>query len=384
MRRRGVEASVGAHAQGDLLADLRLLRQPARGQARRPVRPRHQADAELEPPVRGQGGDRIFAAARLFAVARGQADLGDVARRPVGRVVDGFEGQMPGLAAGAAGVEQGPLDQAPAVIGGRGPVGGGGRAGDQVQLMLPVAHGARIAIVDLDPVEQGLRPAAVQPVADRVAEAAEGVIGPVAQRHQPIGQVRQVRLRAHDLAHEAGGAVGGVALAGGRGHDQQAPRALQRLQIQLGEGQDPRADAAVAQGARGHPGQLLAEAGLAGEGDQRGLVARRHGEGAGLLGGPARRGAHAPDGQGDQPQPQQDGDAGAQPAGQVGGHLRRPRRPSWRRRRGSSARPGRAGCVRRNGRPGPSPRPTPAPRTAPARSGRWPGRRRAWPRRRRR
>ncbi|MNE20929.1 hypothetical protein D3C80_1140720 [compost metagenome] len=53
--------------------------------------------------------------------------------------------------------------------------------------MLPVAHGARIAIVHLDPVEQGLGAAAVQPVADRVAEAAEGVIGAIAQRQKPIG-----------------------------------------------------------------------------------------------------------------------------------------------------------------------------------------------------
>ena len=216
--RRGVEAAVGPHPQGHLVADPRSLRQPARGQTRRAVGPPHQADADLEPPVRGQGGDRVFAAGRLLPVARGQADLGDVAGGPVGRVVDGLEGQMIRFPAGAARVQQGPLDQTPAVIGGRGPVGGGGRAGQLVQLVLPVADRAGVAVVDLDPVEQGLGPAAVQPVADRVAEAAEGVIGTVAQRQQAIGQVRQVGLGRHRLPHETGGAVRGVALAGGRGH----------------------------------------------------------------------------------------------------------------------------------------------------------------------
>jgi len=149
--------------------------------------------------------------------------------------------------------------------------------------VLPVADRAGVAVVDLDPVEQGLGPAAVQPVADRVAEAAEGVIGAVAQRQQAIGQVRQVGLGRHDLAHEAGGAVRGVALSGGRGHDQQAPGALQRLQIQISEGRDACAHAAVApfnvtKRTGGHPGQLLAEARLAGEGDQHGVVARRLGQ----------------------------------------------------------------------------------------------------------
>ncbi len=208
--------------------------------------------------------------------------------------------------------------------------------------MLPVADGARVAVVHLDPVEQGLGAAAVQPVADRVAETAIGVIGPVAQGQQTIGQVRQVHVRLHHLSHKAGGAVGGVAFAGGRGDDQQAPRALQRFQIQITESDDPRADAAVAQRSRRHPGQFLAEAGLAGEGDQDGVLARRLGQQSGLLGGPARGGAHAPDRQADQAQPQDQSDARPQPAGQVGSHVRLLLRPSWRRRRGSSARPDRA------------------------------------------
>ena len=319
-RRRGVEAAVGAHPHGCLVADLRVLRQPARGQTRRAVRPRHQANAELDPPVRRKRGDRVFAAGRLLAVADGQADLGDVARRPVGRVVDRFKREVVGLAAGAARVQQGPLDQTPTVIGGRGPVGRGGRAGDLVQLVLPVADGARVAIIHLDPVEQGLGAAVVQPVADRVAEAAIGVIGAVAQGQQAVGQVRQVRLGLHRLPHEAGGAVGGVALASRGGDDQQAPRAPQRLQIQVGERQGPRADAAVAQRPRRHPGQFLAKPGLAGEGDQHGVLARRLGQGPRLFGGLLRGRAHAPCRQADQAQPQGDGEGRPQPAGQVGGH----------------------------------------------------------------
>ena len=88
-------------------------------------------------------------------------------------MIDGLEGQVEGLAAGTAKVQQPPLDQPPAVVGRRRPVRCGVRAGEGVQLMLPMADGLGVGVIDLDDIEQGCGARPSQPAVDGMAEAAE-------------------------------------------------------------------------------------------------------------------------------------------------------------------------------------------------------------------
>ena len=341
---RAVEAAVGSQTHPDLAAKRQSLRQPARGQAGRPVGMAHQADQKLDPAVRRQGGDGIFARAGRGAVPLRQADLGDVAGRPDGRLARGLERQMPGLAARTAGIDQRPFDQPPGVVGRRGPVGSRHAAGDLVQLVLPVADGAGLTIVHLDHVEQGFGARAPQPAVDRMAEAAELVIAAVAQGQDAEPQGGQVGLGCHRLPDKAGGGVGRIALAR-RGDDQQGPvRRLQSIKINVGEGQHPRAHAAVAQRPRRHPGQFLGKPRLAGEGDQDRTSPPRsgRGHGVGTGAGQGRRAPFAPDRHGDQGQPKHNRPDRPQPALRIGCHPGRS--PS-----GSSIMAAKAGVIRSTG-----------------------------------
>jgi hypothetical protein len=101
-----------------------------------------------------------------------------------------------------------------------------------------------------------------------MAEAAVVLVAAVAQRQQAIGQVGQGGVAVEHPAHDATGAVGGIALAGGGDHEQGAFRRRQHVEFKVGEGDDARALPGLGQGAGGHQGQLLGEAGLAGIGDQ--------------------------------------------------------------------------------------------------------------------
>ena len=339
--RRAVEAAVGAQAHSDLIAQRQILRQPSRRQARGAVGTAHQADQKLDPAVRRQGGDGIFARARRDAATLRQADLGDVAGRPVGRRAHGLERQMPGLAAGTARIDQGAFDQPPRVVGGRGPVGGRHAARDLVQLVLPVAKGAGLTVVDLDHIEQGLGAGASQPAVHSVTEAAELIIAAVAQRQKTETEFRQVGRLAHDLAHEPGRAVGRIALARRRDDQQCTVRRLERLHIQIGEGQHSRAHAAIAQRPRRHPRQFLGEARLAGEGDQQRPSLACSGEGVRSRTRRRPGPAFTPDDDGDQGQPKRQGPDRPQPALRIGCHPGRS--PS------SSSRAAKAGDIRSTG-----------------------------------
>ncbi len=84
---------------------------------------------------------------------------------------------------------------------------------------MPVAQRAGVAVVHLDHVEQRLREGvmALQPAGQRVPEGAEARVAAIAQRQDAVAELAQrFRRRAgHQLAREAGGGVGRVALARG-------------------------------------------------------------------------------------------------------------------------------------------------------------------------
>ena len=317
--------------------DRQILGQPAGRQTRRSVGVTHQPDQAFDPAIRRQGGDGIFARARRGPVPFRQADLDDVARGPVRARPDRLEREVIGRPARTARIDHGPLDQPPRIEGRRRPVGRRETAGDLVQLVLPAADGPGLAVVDLDQVEQGFGARPPQPAVHRMAEAAEMVVASVAQGQQAEAQARQIRPLPHGLAHEPRRCIGRVAFAR-RGHDQQGPAGrLQRRAVQIGEGQNPRPHTAVLQGLGRHPGQLLGETRLAGEGDQHALAVSGHGV---RLGARRRlRPAFAPDDEAGQDQPQGRRTDGPQPTRRLVGHPG----PS---RAGSSIMAAKAGVIR--------------------------------------
>ncbi len=101
-------------------------------------------------------------------------------------------------------------------------------------------------------------------------------VGPVSQRQQAVAEARQIGRVAHHLTHEAGRAVGRVALAGGRGDEQDAVCGLQILGVQAGEANDPRLQAPVDQRLGSHRRQFVSEPGLASRRDQDFIKGRGH------------------------------------------------------------------------------------------------------------
>ena len=68
--------------------------------------------------------------------------------------------------------------------------------------MLPMPQRARIAVVDLDQIEQRLRTALPQPVVERMTEAAKMPIRAIAQCKDAVAQSRQFHASREYFTHE--------------------------------------------------------------------------------------------------------------------------------------------------------------------------------------
>ncbi|MNT31768.1 hypothetical protein D3C72_1676170 [compost metagenome] len=174
------------------------------------------------------------------------------------------------------GIELPPGGKAPGFVDGRLPVGQVAAAGQQAQVMLPMAQGGRIVVVDLDQIEQRRCALRVQPVVEQMAEATEPGIFAVAQRQHRVMRARQRRRCAGALhpARKGRRRVGRVAFSIGAHHEQHAAIGGQARHVQLVQRGHAHVQAAGAQGFRGLRGQGLGIAGLAGVGDQQGVFRR--------------------------------------------------------------------------------------------------------------
>ena len=221
------EAGIGAHAQVHHAAGFDAIDQPAAAEAGAPVGMEHAPHQQLQAAVVGHRGDRVLAAgeggaAGLRTADRARTDLGHVAGFPaqVGRILRD-QRQVPGLATGAAGIEQAAFDQPPRAVVGRAPIGDLGMVAERSDLVLPVAQRRGILVVDLDAIEQ--RPPARPPQAlvQLATEAAEAllVIGVAKGEHGVLESVQVGRCFAQ-LPCERAREVGGFAVTVGRDHEQ--------------------------------------------------------------------------------------------------------------------------------------------------------------------
>src|SRR3546814_8013596 len=121
----------------------------------------------------GQGS-----AVGLRAADRARTDFGHVAGFPaqVGRILRD-QRKVPGLATGAAGVEQAAFDQPPRAVVGRAPVGDLGMVAERSDLVLPVAQCRGVLVVDLDAIEQRPRASPAQALVELATDTAEAFLG---------------------------------------------------------------------------------------------------------------------------------------------------------------------------------------------------------------
>ena len=141
-------------------------------------------------------------------------------------------------------------------------------AGELAEPVLPMAQRTGVAGVDLDPVEQRPRAVMMQPLVEAAAEAAEAIVGTIAQRQHRVLQAVQREGLVEHVAGESEHMVRRVALAGRADDEQGALMRAQRLRIDPMQRQRPHRNSRSAQGLRGVLGELLGESGLAGPGQQ--------------------------------------------------------------------------------------------------------------------
>ncbi|MCY1358915.1 hypothetical protein D9M69_454640 [compost metagenome] len=160
------------------------------------------------------------------------------------------------------------MQQGPVVVAGRLPGIHGGLAGQQAQLLLPVAQGVRVTAVDLHRGEQGLCAMFAQPGVQAFGETAEVLILPVAQPQDGVIQASQARCPAQYLALETAGAVRCFAVAEGADHEQGIVRFMQVLLADVRQWLHFDRQACGLQLSGGLPCQLFGKTTLAGEADQ--------------------------------------------------------------------------------------------------------------------
>ena len=205
---------------------------------------------------------------RGLAVARPY--LGDIAGRPVQlRRILGAQGNVPGLAARTARVQQPPFREQPVLGRPRHQRLGRSLRPQPVQLLGPFAHGGIVVVaVHAHDVEQAAGRSFCQPAIHPAAKAAEGgVVFHVAQRQHGIAQALERGRLRHLLAGESARGVGRFARAIGAGDDQERAGLGDLRHGKPAQRRDP--DHPVCRQRIGaEPGNALGRPGLAGEGDQ--------------------------------------------------------------------------------------------------------------------
>ena len=131
-------------------------------------------------------------------------------------------------------------------------------------MVLPVAQGTVVGVVDFHQVEQRLRALSPQPVIELVAEGAELRVFAIAQGQDGVAQRVQRECLRHHVADEAERGVGRIAFAGSADDEHGARDSLQPRRIQPFQPRALDRNAAVAQRCGGHVGQLHRETGLTG------------------------------------------------------------------------------------------------------------------------
>ncbi len=94
-------------------------------------------------------------------------------------------------------------------------------------VVLPVAQGAFVTVIDLDPIEKRRRPGSAQPIVQVAAEGAEVVVVAIAQCQHAVGQAMQRSRCAHGFAAERRGDVRRIALAHRAHYEENASGLLQ-------------------------------------------------------------------------------------------------------------------------------------------------------------
>ncbi|MCW0461977.1 hypothetical protein NB717_003045 [Xanthomonas sacchari] len=173
--------------------------------------------------------------------------------------------------AGAAGIEQDAIGQAPVQRLRRLQHRRRRRhAGERGQLPLPLRQCLRIGVVHFQRREQRLCALRVQPVLHLPREAAELRVLAIAQAEHGVAQLRQGLRLAQHAAHEAARRVRRFAVAEGADHEQRALAAAQLGQVQLRQRTHLHRQPGRLQLRGGLPGQALGQAALAGKAHQPG------------------------------------------------------------------------------------------------------------------
>ena len=176
----------------------------------------------------------------------------------------------------AAGIQLDTIAQPPGFVPWRGPVLGLGPIAQLANMVLPVAQGTVVGVVDFHQVEQRLRPLPSQPVIELVAEGAELRVFAIAQGQDGVAQRVQRECLRHHVADEAERGVGRIAFAGGADDEHGARDSLQPRRIQPFQPRALDRNAAVAQRRGGHVGQLHRETGLTGMHHPRRIRSGQH------------------------------------------------------------------------------------------------------------
>ena len=322
---------IAANAQGDGVSRLRMPAQPAAAQTGGTVCMMHQAHQQVQRAIAGEGGDGVFAVRQgragigerlrisapelmvsdgplapdkclrqrlrvalplhgniarqaralqdLVDLGHGAArpDLGDVARGPVGqRTGSGCQGKVEHGPTDAAGIQLDTIAQPPGFVPRRGPVLRVGPVAQLADMVLPVAQGTVVGVVDFHQVEQRLRALSPQPVIELVAEGAELRVFAIAQGQDGVAQRVQRECLRHHVADEAERGVGRIAFAGGADDEHGARDSLQPRRIQPFQPRALDRNAAVAQRRGCHVGQLHRETGLTGMHHPRRIRSGQH------------------------------------------------------------------------------------------------------------
>jgi len=164
-------------------------------------------------------------------------------------------------------VEQTPLDQRPALPGRLFETNRRG-AGQLAQFLLPLLQSSLVGAVDLNAVEQALRPLQTQPVVDPSGEAAEVLVLPVTQRQHGIAQLFERHRAAEHLALKTLCGVRRLAVTEGADHEKRLLRLAQAVGIDTRQRLDPHRNTRGLQLPGALPGQLFGETALAGKTDQ--------------------------------------------------------------------------------------------------------------------
>ena len=238
---------------------VRLGQATARQQGRQrqplPVSERHH-DAAIQPARRQPCRHRFGGMAGT--------DLGQVAGLPVRTALQRFQRQVEAGFAHAARIEQASFHQLPALILRRLPVRQVGHAAEHGQVMLPAAQTGVILAVHLHRIEQGLRPARLQPTLQLATEAAEVLVVAVAQRQQSVMQTGQRRGLLHQFPAEPQRHIRRLAIAGSADHEQHASGVAQIVERETVDAVHGSGQAGKPQALRGLSRQLLGKARLAG------------------------------------------------------------------------------------------------------------------------